>query len=208
MRGEVRVWGLLIAACQWGEAPRADPGWAARDTADTGAADLDGDGVPDAADGCPSDPAKVAPGWCGCGASEASCPWCGDGELDPGEACDDGNHLPLDGCLPGCRLDALALAPVIPAVAGVTNVLHAQGATPGALVWFLASPRRGQAAAPGCGTSTRLASPTVLGGVVADDGGHAFLAAWPPPGLAGREVGFVAAELDTCRVSPVRPEEL
>jgi cysteine-rich repeat protein len=29
---------------------------------------------------------------------------CGDGLLDPGEQCDDGNALPADACSPGCRL--------------------------------------------------------------------------------------------------------
>jgi cysteine-rich repeat protein len=31
-------------------------------------------------------------------------PFCGDGELDPGEACDDGNLNELDGCLSDCRV--------------------------------------------------------------------------------------------------------
>jgi len=33
-------------------------------------ADSDGDGVPDGCDGCPADPAKTAPGLCGCGVSD------------------------------------------------------------------------------------------------------------------------------------------
>ena len=41
--------------------------------------DSDGDGVCDAQDGCPNDPAKTSPGTCGCGA------------LEPGAACEDGD---------------------------------------------------------------------------------------------------------------------
>ncbi len=41
--------------------------------------DTDGDGTCNANDGCPNDPAKIAPGQCGCNAPE------------PGTACDDGN---------------------------------------------------------------------------------------------------------------------
>ena len=40
------------------------------------AIDSDGDGTPDTQDGCPHDPAKVAPGVCGCGAAETD----GDGD--------------------------------------------------------------------------------------------------------------------------------
>ena len=37
-------------------------------------------------------------------------PGCGDGHLDPGEQCDDGNQSPFDGCLPDCT----AVAPLDP----------------------------------------------------------------------------------------------
>ncbi|MBZ0121507.1 MAG: DUF4215 domain-containing protein [Sandaracinaceae bacterium] len=30
-------------------------------------------------------------------------PRCGDGVWDAGEACDDGNTIPNDGCAPDCR---------------------------------------------------------------------------------------------------------
>jgi cysteine-rich repeat protein len=32
-------------------------------------------------------------------------PFCGDGILDPGEECDDGNQLPDDGCSPTCEIE-------------------------------------------------------------------------------------------------------
>ncbi|MCY1059607.1 DUF4215 domain-containing protein [Nannocystis sp. SCPEA4] len=36
--------------------------------------------------------------------SDCTRPSCGNGELDPGEECDDGNTYALDGCTDGCRL--------------------------------------------------------------------------------------------------------
>ncbi len=42
-------------------------------------ADADGDGVGDVCDGCPSDPNKFAPGTCGCGVAEGTCPPGGGG---------------------------------------------------------------------------------------------------------------------------------
>ncbi|MBL8862927.1 MAG: DUF4082 domain-containing protein [Planctomycetes bacterium] len=50
--------------------------------------DSDGDGTPDCADGCPTDPTKIAPGICGCGVADTDTD--GDGTAD----CDDG--CPLD----------------------------------------------------------------------------------------------------------------
>jgi hypothetical protein len=56
--------------------------------------DSDGDGRCDAIDGCPADPAKLAPGVCGCGVSERD----GDGDGTPD-------------CVDGCPSDAIKLAP-------------------------------------------------------------------------------------------------
>ena len=47
--------------------------------------DADGDGTPDASDGCPNDPLKVEPGICGCGSVEADAD--GDGPLDCVDNC-------------------------------------------------------------------------------------------------------------------------
>jgi cysteine-rich repeat protein len=41
-----------------------------------------------------------------CGADPAPVARCGDGALDPGEACDDGNRDATDDCLPTCRVPA------------------------------------------------------------------------------------------------------
>ncbi len=48
-------------------------------------ADADGDGTPDGCDGCPNDPAKTAPGICGCGESDADSD--GDGTADCNDGC-------------------------------------------------------------------------------------------------------------------------
>jgi hypothetical protein len=61
-----------------------------------GNTDTDMDGTPDCIDGCPLDPAKIAPGICGCGVSDADTD--GDGTVD---------------CLDGCPNDANKIAPGI-----------------------------------------------------------------------------------------------
>lgn len=89
--------------------------------------DLDGDGAPDCLDGCPLDPAKLAPGVCGCGVSDVDSD--GDGVPDCLDGCPDdpakkasgicGCGVPdvdsdFDGvfdCFDGCPLDPLKLAP-------------------------------------------------------------------------------------------------
>ncbi len=48
--------------------------------------DSDGDGTPDAQDGCPNDPNKIAPGVCGCGVVDAD----GDGDA----VCDTSDNCP------------------------------------------------------------------------------------------------------------------
>jgi hypothetical protein len=89
--------------------------------------DADGDGTPDACDGCPSDPAKVAPGQCGCGVPDTDTD--GDGTADchdgcpndpakvaPGQ-CGCGNpDTDTDGdgaadCVDGCPTDPAKVAP-------------------------------------------------------------------------------------------------
>ena len=58
--------------------------------------DTDGDGCPDATDGCPTDPLKCAPGACGCGVADTDTD--GDGTAD---------------CNDGCPADANKTAPGI-----------------------------------------------------------------------------------------------
>jgi hypothetical protein len=47
--------------------------WFANTITDDGSNDLDGDGVPDGNDGCPTDPNKIDPGICGCGFADPDC---------------------------------------------------------------------------------------------------------------------------------------
>lgn len=42
-----------------------------------------------------------------CNAAAASCGWCGNGVIDPGEQCDDANANAHDGCLPDCTVGPL-----------------------------------------------------------------------------------------------------
>jgi hypothetical protein len=49
--------------------------------------DADGDGTPDCVDGCPNDPAKIAPGACGCGVADTDTD--GDGTADCVDECPD-----------------------------------------------------------------------------------------------------------------------
>ena len=55
----------------------------------TGQEDTDGDGPGDACDGCPTDPGKLAPGTCGCGASDAPLDECAAGACDTNATCTD-----------------------------------------------------------------------------------------------------------------------
>jgi hypothetical protein len=89
--------------------------------------DTDADGTPDCTDGCPSDPAKIAPGVCGCGVPDTdtdgdSTPDCNDGcpndplKIAPGicgcgnpETDTDGDSTP--DCIDGCPNDPLKIAP-------------------------------------------------------------------------------------------------
>ncbi len=64
--------------------------------------DNDGDGVRDAANGCPNDPSKVGPGVCGCGRSDADSD--GDGVADCVDRCAGtpaGMPVGADGCAAG-----------------------------------------------------------------------------------------------------------
>lgn len=54
--------------------------------------DIDLDGVPSPADGCPNDPLKVFPGACGCGSPETDTD--GDGQADCVDADDDNDGVP------------------------------------------------------------------------------------------------------------------
>lgn len=65
-------------------------------------ADRDGDGVCDEIDNCPNDPNPLQEDRDGNGIGDA-CQLCGDGDLDPGEECDDGNTVDGDGYSATCQ---------------------------------------------------------------------------------------------------------
>ncbi|MCY3001846.1 MAG: thrombospondin type 3 repeat-containing protein, partial [Planctomycetota bacterium] len=81
-----------IRVSQFGTSVPTAP-WTVNVTA-PGYVDSDGDGTNDCLDGCPNDPAKIAPGICGCGVSDVDSD--GDGTAN---------------CLDGCPNDPLKIAP-------------------------------------------------------------------------------------------------
>jgi hypothetical protein len=78
--------------------------------------DSDGDGVPNCLDACPNDPAKTAPGACGCGVADADSD--GDGVPNCTDRCPGTPDVDADGdgklnCEDGCPNDATKIAPGI-----------------------------------------------------------------------------------------------
>jgi hypothetical protein len=72
--GYAHVFEMSPSDCDDDGAP--DPDWDSDGVADCYDLDDDNDGTPDVNDGCPLDPLKIAPGFCGCGIPE------GDGDQD------------------------------------------------------------------------------------------------------------------------------
>lgn len=149
------------------------------------APDGDGDGTPDASDGCPTDATKTAPGVCGCG--EPDVDGDGDGVVD---------------CVQPLTVDAFS-----PGRAGTRNTVGARGAEVGSVVRWLVAARTGTSSVPECpGLAIPLRTPTVIGEATANGTGYASLSARVPATQAGRTYAYVAVELSTCRVSSVRYE--
>src|SRR5262245_10206040 len=138
--------------------------------------DGDGDGVGDACDGCPADPAKRLPGHCGCGAPDDDpdgdgvssclddCPAVanlGQGDLD-GDGIGDACECASGGCVPGGGSDLDCVAQLLPSAD-----LEVNGATircrdgdpcdldpaPGACGFEIGLCFGGAGAAPGCAAS-------------------------------------------------------
>jgi len=96
-------------------------------------ADSDGDGTPDATDGCPDDPSKTEPGVCGCGVSET------DTDLD----------LTPD-CVDGCPEDPAKIEPGV-CGCGVAETDTDQDLTPDCVDQCPADPGKIAPGACGCG---------------------------------------------------------
>lgn len=177
-------------------------------------ADSDGDGAWDCHDGCPTDAAKTVPGVCGCGVADVDAngdgyydclSQCGNGTVDAGETCDDGNTVGGDGCTAQCSVESLVFDAVVPSRVGLPNTLTVRGATPGRPVYFLVSTQVGATTVPGCpSTQVPLRAPTLVATATANSAGQASWTGTPPAHLAGRTFGFVGVELTSCRASNSR----
>lgn len=109
MRTRALRWTLVFAclfalsvAC--GDSEEPDEG--AGGEGGTGGPSAGGSGGPGGAGG-----SGGGPGSGGTGGKEEEDPFCGDGNLDPGEDCDDGNEFDNDGCSSTCKLEGTCEAP-------------------------------------------------------------------------------------------------
>ncbi|MFT4623627.1 MAG: hypothetical protein ACI8PZ_002283 [Myxococcota bacterium] len=205
----VALWDGAVLETVW-EAPVADDGLA------LAFADVDRDGDPDLAAG--GDGVRVwrnegggfvdhwVSPWRGEVADLSAADWNGDGFVEVAVAMADGSDLVLaladtdgDGVLDPC--DDLAVDPPRPPIAGGPATWHMRGATPGAELTLVGSLTPGATPVPACGVEVGLRRPRVLGRVTAEADGHAAVVVDVPEVLGGREVGYAAVELGTCRVS-------
>jgi cysteine-rich repeat protein len=180
------------------------------DACDDCTADSDGDGTCDTADACPDDPAKVAPGDCGCGLPDeditgdgiADCTVCGDGVVELPETCDDGNRQRGDGCSDYCAEEALILGPVLPGEAGTVNTWFVARGTPGGNVRILVSDTLGSTPMSGCpNLRAPFAWSVDVGALTPLANGTGTYTRDIPGSLIWRGYGFVAVDMDTCRMS-------
>ncbi|HMV67576.1 MAG TPA: MopE-related protein [Myxococcota bacterium] len=172
-------------------------------------ADADGHGDPNVGRlGCHPSQGQVTLGddcddsdplvWATCSAT------CGDGILDPNEACDDGARDLGDGCSDQCAVEPLLFV-VTPGRAGAQNVLHALDAPGGAPISFLVGPPGvGATAVPGCpGLTVPLGPPRTTLTATTNAAGYASRTLVIPAGQAGRTYKLAAVDASTCRVSAV-----
>lgn len=84
-------------------------------TGDILSADADGDGIPDSSDNCPkvanANQADSDGDGIGdvCDTVDPTTPVCGDGQVDLGEECDDGNNIDNDGCDAACQTEPITI---------------------------------------------------------------------------------------------------
>ncbi len=166
--------------------------------------DSDGDGVGDACDNCPNAANADQKDADGDGKGDACDPAvCGDGELDLGEACDDGNTWTNDGC-ENCQIKPFTPGPLIITEifvdAGATSQPNTQwlevynpGAAPLSLSGWQLQLESFDLAAPTTVTTSLVGNggmavaPGGFAAVVANldvsvNGGVSGLAMWNPPG--------------------------
>lgn len=187
-----------------------------------GLGDVDGDGYPDLAVGADQVWAWLGyvrvfsgrtgdllyavegQGWAGLGYSVAAGGDVnGDGFPDLLAGAPGDDTVSLDaGSATVYALETLRLQPPSPGTAGTTNVVLAEGATPGQPVYFTYGFQEGVEPVPGCPRlSVDIQSPVLGGSAVADPAGTATLTTWVPAAASGSTVLLQAVELAPCTVS-------
>lgn len=152
--------------------------------------DGDGDATPDCLDGCPADPAKIAPGVCGCGTSDA--------DADTDGAAD---------CIDGCPLDPHKTAPGI-CGCGTADADTDGDGTANCVDGCPSDPGKQSPGACGCGVADSDGdgdtAPDCIDGCPADPGKIA-------PGLCGCGVSDADSDgdllvdcMDGCPLDPVK----
>ncbi|MCB9688095.1 MAG: thrombospondin type 3 repeat-containing protein [Alphaproteobacteria bacterium] len=154
------------------------------------APDADGDGLCDAVDVCPNDPADDSDGDGVCGDVDV-CPGFDD-HLDA-----DGDGIP-DGC------DVLDLLAPVPGLAGGVNAWSVVNGTPLEPVVLVGGTTAGSVAVPGCpGLVVPFANPVVLGAANTNASGGGGGSLFVPGAASGLTVQLTAVQPSSCLVSDV-----
>ena len=130
------------------------------------------------------------------------CELCGDGVLDAGERCDDGDLVSGDGCSSTCQPE-LHITSVSVVTPGNPLTLTADGAAPGQAITFYTGSGRGTSPVPGCASASLPFTPRyTLGHGTADSAGHVSVRITSPSYLAYKVFKFVAVDDAACDLSP------
>lgn len=114
---------------------------------------------------------------------------CGDGTVDPGEGCDDGNQIGGDGCAPNCTVESVVALPVH----GSTTIQAASFALPIEITSMQA---------------VRLGAPTSDGGLVPCEPGVAFAVGEIPFTQRATDLSFDPASVPGLVCVCVRAQEI